>query len=262
MRIIIEIIEGPMIGRRFAFRAPMTVTIGRTERSDYVLEADLQISSLHLQLECEGNTCLLRDMNSSNGTWVNGQRVSKIQLQDADLVRVGQTTLRVRFDGQANGSPDLPGAAAESPRTRETMSQAMAETATDPARAPLRPAPLPPAPDSASFARSAASVALHIESAATRGRTAWIRPGQQLTIGRSEQSDIIIAHDSELSPNHFAVAFDGVRCELRDLESLQGVEVNGVLVRAAELQDGDEIRAGQTRFRVAYGRAPTVRPLP
>lgn len=132
MRIQLEVIDGPMAGRSFSFQGPMTVTLGRTERSDYVLEADEQISSLHVQLQCEGNRCLLRDMNSSNGTWVNGERVMKRELLDADLIRIGQTTMRVHLAGPANGSPCAPRARATDERgARETRSHAVAETTTE-----------------------------------------------------------------------------------------------------------------------------------
>jgi pSer/pThr/pTyr-binding forkhead associated (FHA) protein len=259
MRIQLEVIDGPMVGRSFSFLGPMTVTIGRTERSDYVLEADVQISSLHVQLQCEGNTCLLRDMNSSNGTWVNGERVSKRELHDADLIRIGQTTLRVRLSGSANGSPSAPRAqAADAPAARETRSQRVAETTTDPAPSTLTPATQPPR-ESRPGARSRPSIRLHVQSAAGRERTAWIRPGEQLTVGRSESSDIMLPNDLQLSPVHFAVAFDGVRCELRAVDHAESVAVNGVSLQAAQLHDGDEIRAGQSCFRVTYGQAPTIR---
>ena len=56
--------------------------------------------------------------------------------------------------------------------------------------------------------------------------------------------------DALLSALHFAVAFDGQRCEIQDLDSRNGILVNGVPVRVAELNDGDEVTAGRTTMRV------------
>jgi hypothetical protein len=70
------------------------LTIGRHRESDVFLE-DLAVSRLHTTISHDpSGRYILRDENSANGTYVNGQRVtSDYLLQDGDEVQVGQTTL-------------------------------------------------------------------------------------------------------------------------------------------------------------------------
>ena len=80
-------------GREFDLRKER-LTIGRHRESDVFLE-DLAVSRLHTTISNDGRGhYILRDENSANGTYVNGQRVSSdYVLQDGDEVQVGQTVL-------------------------------------------------------------------------------------------------------------------------------------------------------------------------
>ncbi|HEX9035897.1 MAG TPA: FHA domain-containing protein [Ktedonobacterales bacterium] len=69
------------------------ITIGRHRDSDIFLE-DLAVSRLHTTIMRDASgQCVLRDENSANGTFVNGQKVAEQPLRDGDKVQVGQTTL-------------------------------------------------------------------------------------------------------------------------------------------------------------------------
>ncbi len=69
------------------------ITIGRHRDSDIFLE-DLAVSRLHTTVMRDpSGQCVLRDENSANGTFVNGQKVMEYVLRDGDEVQVGQTTL-------------------------------------------------------------------------------------------------------------------------------------------------------------------------
>ncbi|HEX8729224.1 MAG TPA: FHA domain-containing protein [Ktedonobacterales bacterium] len=69
------------------------LTIGRHRESDVFLE-DLAVSRLHTTINRDpSGRYILRDENSANGTYVNGQRVSEYALNDGDEVQVGQTVL-------------------------------------------------------------------------------------------------------------------------------------------------------------------------
>jgi pSer/pThr/pTyr-binding forkhead associated (FHA) protein len=63
--------------------------VGR--ESDDLPVADPSVSREHATLEREGARWVLRDLDSGNGTFVNGRRVSRRRLSDGDLVRFGPT---------------------------------------------------------------------------------------------------------------------------------------------------------------------------
>jgi pSer/pThr/pTyr-binding forkhead associated (FHA) protein len=67
--------------------------LGRKRDCDIVID-DEQVSSHHAQLRVDGTLCRLNDLDSSNGTWLNGERVQGARtLDDGDEIVVGQTKL-------------------------------------------------------------------------------------------------------------------------------------------------------------------------
>jgi hypothetical protein len=67
--------------------------LGRKRDCDITIEDD-QVSGLHAQLRVEGTLCRLNDLDSRNGTWLNGERVQGARtLDDGDEIVVGQTKL-------------------------------------------------------------------------------------------------------------------------------------------------------------------------
>lgn len=72
------------------------ITIGRGPHNDIVLD-DLAISAEHAAILRHERDWSLEDLNSTNGTQVNGQPVRTHFLQDGDMVELAQ--YRIRFDG-------------------------------------------------------------------------------------------------------------------------------------------------------------------
>jgi pSer/pThr/pTyr-binding forkhead associated (FHA) protein len=73
--------------------AKTTIAIGRGALNDIVL-SDTRISRNHVHLEYDGKQVTLRDNDSANGTFVNGERVQQKVLSPGDLVTLGTSTLR------------------------------------------------------------------------------------------------------------------------------------------------------------------------
>jgi hypothetical protein len=75
------------------------VTVGRGGQNDLVLEGDEFASARHARIEARGDGVWVQDLDSTNGTYVNGARVAGAQRLDAgDILRVGETDLRVEGD--------------------------------------------------------------------------------------------------------------------------------------------------------------------
>ncbi len=74
-------------------------TIGRDPNSTLPLALQDQLASTrHAQILHEGGGYVLRDVGSSNGTYHNGQRVTEVRLQDADVIEFGVGGPKVRFN--------------------------------------------------------------------------------------------------------------------------------------------------------------------
>jgi FHA domain/Tetratricopeptide repeat len=87
-------------GTRFPIKKE-TTTIGRSSASDIDLVNDDTASRVHAQLTRHGEQLYVEDMGSTNGTYVNGERITDVvPLSLGDELRVGNTSLR-RVDNDA-----------------------------------------------------------------------------------------------------------------------------------------------------------------
>lgn len=68
-------------------------SVGRGLANSLVLRDDPHASLRHAVLEPGPRGYLLRDAGSSNGTWVNGERVSERLLEDGDQLQLGGTVI-------------------------------------------------------------------------------------------------------------------------------------------------------------------------
>lgn len=89
----LTIVAGPGSGRGFILPLGPTV-LGRGQDADVVL-ADSSVSRRHAELDAGAAKVVIRDLGSSNGTFVNGARLTgSTELHDGDEVRVGSVVLR------------------------------------------------------------------------------------------------------------------------------------------------------------------------
>ena len=100
----------PLGGRLIVLRSPTRapgeehvldsapITLGRSGQNDIALPDDDFASSAHARIEPRRDGVWIEDIGSTNGTFVNGERIDQARrLQTGDVVRIGGTDLR--FDG-------------------------------------------------------------------------------------------------------------------------------------------------------------------
>jgi eukaryotic-like serine/threonine-protein kinase len=96
--IILKVTAGPHAGQTFSFAQHDTFLVGRSSQAHFCLpEKDPFFSRLHFLIEVNPPLCRLVDLQSHNGTLVNGQPVSSRDLQDGDEIRGGTTTMLVQI---------------------------------------------------------------------------------------------------------------------------------------------------------------------
>ena len=117
MRVILDVIQGPKRGRSFVFDRHDTFIVGRSRFVHCPLPEDSALSRDHFLIEVNPPRCELRDLNSTNGTFVNGRRVERARLDSRDLIAAGQSVFEVRVEGvpavQVAEVTPAPGAPAE-----------------------------------------------------------------------------------------------------------------------------------------------------
>lgn len=95
MQVTLRVVSGPHKGRVFTFDQHDTFLIGRSETAQFCLPEDRFFSRHHCLLEIAPPQCFLRDLNSTNGTYVNGNRVESSYLKSGDTIQGGETVLSV-----------------------------------------------------------------------------------------------------------------------------------------------------------------------
>jgi pSer/pThr/pTyr-binding forkhead associated (FHA) protein len=102
MKVTLTVIAGPNLGKSFSFDGHDTFIVGRGSKAHLQLPAkDKYFSRHHFLLEVNPPLCRLTDLESSNGTFVNGQRVNSIDLKHADVIVGGDTSIRVAIEPAA-----------------------------------------------------------------------------------------------------------------------------------------------------------------
>lgn len=78
------------------------ITIGRAKTAHLALHEDTKVSHVHARvLPMENERFILEDLGSTNGTFVNDERIEQIPLRSGDLVRIGRSLLIFRLGGSS-----------------------------------------------------------------------------------------------------------------------------------------------------------------
>jgi len=85
--------------------AERSITIGRAPDNTIVID-DQSVSNRHAQLELSGDTYRLKDLDSSNGTRVNGVPITETALHFEDRILFG--AIEARFEPDVDGTQPLP----------------------------------------------------------------------------------------------------------------------------------------------------------
>lgn len=76
-------------------------TLGRRPYNDIVID-NLAVSGEHAVLQMTGGEVLLEDLNSTNGTYLNGKAIKKQQLQNGDSIEIGKYKIKFVGDNASN----------------------------------------------------------------------------------------------------------------------------------------------------------------
>jgi pSer/pThr/pTyr-binding forkhead associated (FHA) protein len=93
------VLSAGMTGRTHELKAEKT-TIGRVEDNTFQI-AEASVSSHHCEVVLRGNDVLVRDLNSTNGTFINGEKVTESVIKPNQILRLGQIEMRLETDAPA-----------------------------------------------------------------------------------------------------------------------------------------------------------------
>ena len=99
------ILNQGMTGRTFELNVERN-TVGRVEDNTFQI-ADASVSSHHAEILLRGADIVIKDLNSTNGTFINGEKVSEVVLKPGQTLRFGQVELKID-DGKPVNAQQAP----------------------------------------------------------------------------------------------------------------------------------------------------------
>lgn len=266
---VLEVTRGARIGQALSLRLGTEVLVGRGRDAQLRLE-DEAVSLRHAQIGWGEDGFSVTDLESRNGTYLNGRRVhGRAGLRVGDLLQVGEHLLCIK-----ELEADLP---LEDPRLREGTTQllALSTTATKllprlalPSGRPeagllaLRTSATVVSPGPARFLADGGVIELTAELARRLDGDPGLRvlvfvAGRfdrferlPIGVGREQCNDLVL-DDPLLSLRHAVIDARHSGFELRDLGSSNGTFVNGRRVVAQPIENGDVIGLGRHTLVVA-----------
>ena len=111
MPVVLKVTLGPHSGQEYQIDRPDTFTVGRSTHAEFAMTQDLVLSRKHFQVENKPPLCNLVDLGSTNGTKVNGLRVTHVALREGDVITAGDSAFVVHFMEDSKDTQDFAGCA-------------------------------------------------------------------------------------------------------------------------------------------------------
>ena len=254
-------------------------TVGRKEGNTIRLTAE-NVSRTHARLIKKGAEVHIEDL-SKYGIRVNGERISAPRrLSDGDVVMIGDYALSLE-GSEALKDPDA------APKPAATKAETEAKPAVDKEPAPREPTGvgIPSPLEKAAKAQIAAAKAAVSEKTSVgaavaddkdkkggsggkgKGKkrleashptlvavnsqlagTVYPISGETMILGRTGENDLVVEHHS-ISRNHAKLVVKDGKVTMVDLESKNGIRVNGEFWEESVLKSGDIVELGKVQFR-------------
>ncbi len=222
-----------------AHKVGAEVTVGRGENCDLLLLDD-HVSRNHALIRQDSQVVWLQDLDSANGTYVNGERLAGgCRLYHGD--QVAFDTLQFQLVGK--GAELTPVRQGDSPDEKAVIKDERhggsdtTEVAVV-AEVDELVGVVPPHGERGAFLLGAGEP--------VSGVTFRIRMGRTV-VGRDEDCDIVV-RDSTVSARHAEIIVRPEGCTITNLMATNGTRVNGREVQSAQLTDGDVVRFGRVRL--------------
>jgi hypothetical protein len=90
----LRFISGKYQGGEFPLRMEREIVIGRSSDLDMVLVEDM-VSRKHAKISTQSGQIVIQDMASTNGTFVNGEKVKKMRLKEGDRILIGTSIIKL-----------------------------------------------------------------------------------------------------------------------------------------------------------------------
>jgi pSer/pThr/pTyr-binding forkhead associated (FHA) protein/Tfp pilus assembly protein PilF len=217
------------------------ISIGRKE-GNLIRLTERNVSRHHACVVQSAGSVFIDDLDSYNGIKINGERVSaRTTLNEGDLIEIGDYHLALQVldedaeETQPNNDGDGTTAVMRLPLDKKASQDTTNKSTTV-----------------IDDAKVACLIALNTDLVGQR----FLLDRTKMIVGRTEDNDIVLPHRS-ISSHHATIAYENGIFRVRDLESANGLMVNGEEYSSIDVRMGDIIELGHVKLRyVTPGENP------
>lgn len=234
--------ESDLLASQFYVLQAKTV-IGRSSECDVTIDSEL-LSRRHAEISIENGELHIVDLGSSNGTFLNGNKIQEATAGAGDELRFDQQTFIIV--GPSNAVPSSDAEEDDNTMMRpqvEDNDNTIIAAAHDPNETLL----MSPADHATELIATPQTLSWLVEQTNFLHEPRIILQGKFCQIGRGQDNDIVLS-DSSVSKKHAQLAFNNEQWVVTDLNSSNGVLVNDQRTDEAILQNGDRIKIGRLEF--------------
>ncbi|MBE7491901.1 MAG: FHA domain-containing protein [Planctomycetes bacterium] len=222
-------------------------TVGRSEQHANVVVKDNRLSRAHCRFEPrDDGSWAIVDLDSQNGTFLNGRRVKEALVKPGDVVTIG--TCDMVFEANTGPGASTVMAGVQSSRAAAADFSAVGEDK-------------PAKPDSGKVDSTRTVVAPAALVLVEGSLADKIHPitHDVFTIGRKKDNHLCLEGDTKASGHHAHIKRDGLSYVLEDLKSMNGVTVNGrKITEPVSLKPGNRVVIGLQTFEFQLQGKPNV----
>ncbi|MFI2186674.1 FHA domain-containing protein [Streptomyces sioyaensis] len=247
-------------GRTWTLDPSRSYNVGRDPQGDMVLD-DARVSWRHATVRWAGRSWIIEDQGSTNGTYVQGQRIHQMEIGPGSTVHLGNATDGPRVSLSAPAAADAFGAQPAGAVQQQAAQgwQAPPQGGRPPYAPPQQAQQAVPPQQARPPQERPAQQAGGAPAGGDRSPTTFHRldTGRVMRIGRALENELVVS-DLQVSRHHaeFRATPDG-RFEIRDLGSHNGTYVNGQPVTKSGTKvigQNDIIGVGHSTFRLVGDR--------
>jgi pSer/pThr/pTyr-binding forkhead associated (FHA) protein len=218
-------ISGNMSGKNFSINK--TMVVGR-ENCDIIID-DAMISSRHSKLELDDQILSVKDLGSTNGTFVNGKQITETVLKAGDEIKFDKMAFTVIGPGRSSAKTAV--------RSALNLAKTQVRNAATAAKTQIKPAADHCTPSQA---------LLEVVKGHNSQQIFELR-GNSLTIGRLSENDIVLT-DEMVSGSHAQLTYSNGNWTIEDNGSANGITINNTNVSRKVLKPGDLLNIGQVEL--------------
>lgn len=215
--------EGSDQGKKILLKNLSVFEAGRSQGNHIYLK-DESVAFSHFRVYRDGERFSMYDLGTKSGTFVNGERVDKVDLEPRDSIRVGSVSMT--FDLVDEETPGR--LASSAPDSAEDDAQSINGGVLTKTRV--------------------SQPTLVIVDGDDQGKRLSLNAKPEFKIGRGVTSDLHLS-DGKVSREHCIIETMREQHIISDLESANGTVVNGERIKKAVLKEGDFIRLGYTMIK-------------